>query len=524
MPGRRAAGEEERVKVKRALVSVSDNGGLESFVRGLTDLSVEVISTGGTARHLREAGLKITGISEVTDFPEIMDGRVKTLHPAIHGGILADRSKPEHLKAIADLGIKPIDLVVVNLYPFEQTVAQRGVSEAEAVENIDIGGPSMVRSAAKNFSGVGIVTDPADYEAVLEELKNNDAELSLDTRRSLAAKAFHHTAHYDSAIAGWFGEQEADFPPNLMLDLVKLRELRYGENPHQRASWYSEVGADGSMVGAVEKLHGAELSFNNLLDLDSARRVLEEFALPACVIVKHNNPCGVAVAEDVASAYEKALSCDPVSAFGGVIVVNRPVEDVLAESLTKNFVEVLWAPGYSDESLKILTVKENIRILAGQQNRDTCGDFDMKRIYGGMLVQDWDCEVDQRENMEVVGSRVPTEAEWGDLLFAWRVAKHTKSNAIILVKDLMTVGVGAGQMSRVDSANLAVNRARHSLQGSAVASDAFFPFPDALEVCADAGASCVIHPGGSKRDDEALALAEERGMAMVTTGRRHFRH
>jgi phosphoribosylaminoimidazolecarboxamide formyltransferase/IMP cyclohydrolase len=512
------------VKVERALVSVSDKSGLESFVRGLVELGVEVISTGGTARHLGDAGLKITGISEVTGFPEIMDGRVKTLHPAIHGGILADRSKAAHMKAIEELGIEPIDLVVVNLYPFEQTVAQRGVTEAEAVENIDIGGPSMVRSAAKNFSAVGIVTDPADYEVVLQELKLNSGALSLETRRSLAAKAFHHTAHYDSAIARWFGEQETDFPEHLMLDLVKLRELRYGENPHQRASWYSEVGVGGSLVGAVEQLHGAELSFNNLLDLDSARRVLEEFALPACVIVKHNNPCGVALAETVASAYEKALSCDPVSAFGGVIVVNRPVDETLAKLLSANFIEVLWAPGYSDESLKIFTGKENMRILAGQQSRDACGTFDMKRIHGGMLVQDWDCEIEQRENMEVVSSRTPTEAEWGDLLFAWRVAKHTKSNAIILVKDLITVGVGAGQMSRVDSAKLAVGRARHPLAGCAVASDAFFPFPDALEVCADAGAASVIHPGGSKRDDEALALAETRGMAMVVTGRRHFRH
>jgi phosphoribosylaminoimidazolecarboxamide formyltransferase/IMP cyclohydrolase len=512
------------VKVKRALVSVSDKNGLEPFVRGLIELGVEVISTGGTAKYLRDAGLQITGISDVTGFPEIMDGRVKTLHPAIHGGILADRSKPAHLKAIEDLGIKPIDLVVVNLYPFEQTVAQRGVTEAEAVENIDIGGPSMVRSAAKNFSGVGIVTDPADYHKILGELKGSAGELSVDTRRALAAKAFHHTAHYDSAIANWFGEQQADFPKNLMLDLTKLQDLRYGENPHQRASWYSEVGADGSLTAAIDQLHGGPLSFNNLLDLDAARRCLEEFALPACVVVKHNNPCGVAVAETVTAAYEKAFSCDPISAYGGVIVFNRPLDESVAKLLSTNFVEVLWAPGYSDDALKVLTVKENIRILAGQPNRDTCGSFDMKRIYGGMLVQDWDCEVDQRENMTVVSTRTPTEAEWGDLLFAWRVAKNTKSNAIILAKDLMTVGVGAGQMSRVDSARLAVSRAQHPLAGCAVASDAFFPFPDALEVCADAGATCVIHPGGSKRDDESLTVAEARGMAMVMTGRRHFRH
>jgi phosphoribosylaminoimidazolecarboxamide formyltransferase/IMP cyclohydrolase len=512
------------VKVKRALVSVSDKNDLAPFVRGLVDLGVEVISTGGTARYLKEEGLPVTGISEVTGFPEIMDGRVKTLHPAIHGGILADRQRPSHMQAIADLGIAPIDLVVVNLYPFEQTVAQRGVTEADAVENIDIGGPSMVRSAAKNFSAVGIVTDPGDYNTVLAELRENKGELTRETRRHLAAKAFHHTAHYDSAIANWFGEQEADFPENLMLDLVKLDDLRYGENPHQRASWYSEVGPGGAMAAALEQLHGQKLSFNNLLDLDSARRVLDEFALPACVIVKHNNPCGVAVAESVAAAYEKAFSCDPVSAFGGVIVVNRTVDEALARGLSAIFVEVLWAPGYADDALEILTQKKDIRILTGQLSRDNCGAFDMKRIMGGMLVQDWDCEVDQRENMTVISTRHPTEAEWGDLLFGWRVAKHTKSNAIILTKDLMTVGVGAGQMSRVDSANLAVNRSRHPLAGSAVASDAFFPFPDALQVCADAGATCAIHPGGSKRDDESLALAEERGLAMVVTGRRHFKH
>jgi phosphoribosylaminoimidazolecarboxamide formyltransferase/IMP cyclohydrolase len=503
---------------------VSDKKDLESFVRGLVELGIEVISTGGTARYLMEAGLPITGISEVTGFPEIMDGRVKTLHPAIHGGILADRDRPSHMKAIAELGIKPIDLVVVNLYPFEATVAQRGVSEEDAIENIDIGGPSMVRAAAKNFSGVGIVTDPADYDAVLAELKEHAGELSRETRRSLAAKAFHHTAHYDSAIATWFGEREADFPEYLMLDLAKVKDLRYGENPHQRAAWYASVGGAGEPANVLEQLHGAQLSFNNLLDFDSTRRVLDEFTLPCAVIVKHNNPCGVAVAENIAVAYEKAFSCDPVSAFGGVIALNRVVDEGAARLLSTNFIEVLWAPGYTEEALEILTVKKDIRILTGQATRDTCGTFDMKRIYGGMLIQDWDCEVDQRDNMHVVSTRHPTEEEWGDLLFAWRVAKHTKSNAIILVKDLMTIGVGAGQMSRVDSANLAVSRARFPIAGAAVASDAFFPFPDALEVAVNAGATCVIHPGGSIRDDQALALAEARGMAMVVTGRRHFRH
>jgi phosphoribosylaminoimidazolecarboxamide formyltransferase/IMP cyclohydrolase len=503
---------------------VSDKQGLDQFVKGLVELGVEIVSTGGTARYLRECGLPIVGISDVTGFPEIMDGRVKTLHPAIHGGILADRDRPSHMKAIADLGITPIDLVVVNLYPFEQVTAERGVSEEDAIENIDIGGPCMVRASAKNFRGVGIVVDPADYGPVLAELKANDGSLQLATRRSLAIKAFTHTAHYDAAIATWFGEQDDDFPNRVMVDLVKVQGLRYGENPHQRAAWYMESRFAADPAQALEQLHGQALSFNNLLDLDSTRRCLEEYALPACVIVKHNNPCGVAVAENATIAYEKALSCDPVSAYGGVIAVNRVVDESLAELLHQNFVEVLWAPAYTDEAMKVLTAKENIRILTGQLKRDTCNTFDMKRVYGGMLVQDWDCEVDERDNMTVISTRTPTEAEWGDLLFAWRVAKHTKSNAIILAKDLMTIGVGAGQMSRVDSANLAVMRSRFPLDGCVVASDAFFPFPDALEVAANAGATAVIHPGGSKRDDEALQFAEARGMAMVVTGRRHFKH
>ncbi len=369
------------------------------------------------------------------------------------------------------------------------------------------------------------MVDPDDYESVLEELRANGGELPLATRKRLAIKAFHHTAHYDAAIATWFAEQESDFPGNLMLDFVKVKDLRYGENPHQRAAWYCEAAAAEEPNGMLEQLHGGALSFNNLLDLDAARRTLDEFSLPGCVIIKHNNPCGVALAEMLASAYDKAFSCDPVSAFGGVIALNRTVDEDTAKLLSTNFVEVLWAPAYAPEAMEILTRKENIRILTGQQKREVCGkSFDMKRIHAGLLVQDWDCEADERENMEVISKRSPTEAEWGDLLFAWRVAKHTKSNAIILAKDLMTIGVGAGQMSRVDSSNLAVSRARFPLAGCVVASDAFFPFPDALQVAADAGATAVIHPGGSKRDDESLALANERDMAMVVTGRRHFRH
>jgi len=512
------------VKVRRALVSVSDKGHLEPFARGLVDMGVEIVSTGGTAKFLREAGLPITQVSAVTGFPEILGGRVKTLHPGIHAGILADRTIHEHMKALQELGIKPIDLVVANLYPFEDVSERRGVSEEEVVENIDIGGPTMVRAAAKNFTGVAVVVDPRRYDDIAAELKENECSLSLETRRALAMDAFHHTAHYDFAIANWFTGNEGDFPPYLMWDFSKVQDLRYGENPHQRAASYADVWRRES-ASMLNQLHGAELSFNNLLDLDSGRRLAEEFSLPCCVIIKHNNPCGVAVAESVTHAYEKALSCDPVSAFGGVVVTNRPMEMELAQELSTTFVEVLFAPAFPEETLAVLTRKPDIRIMVDLgHHRHRRGLLDFKRVIGGILVQDRDSDIETREAMEVVSSRHPTEGEWGDLLFAWRVAKHVKSNAIVLAKDLVTAGIGAGQMSRVDSARIAVQKALLPLAGSACASDAFFPFPDALEVVADAGATCVIHPGGSKRDDEVLRVAEDRGMAVVVTGRRHFRH
>ncbi len=513
------------MKVRRALVSVSNKWNLEPFARGLSKLGIELISTGGTYRFLADKGIPVTSVSEVTGFPEIMDGRVKTLHPAIHGGILADRGVPDHMRAIQELGIEPIDLVVVNLYPFEDVAEKRGVGEAELIENIDIGGPTMVRAAAKNFSGVAVVVDPHRYDDVLAELEANEGALSEGTRRALAMEAFHHTAHYDFAIAQWFSCQAGDFPPYIMWDFKKVQDLRYGENPHQRAAFYADVDGRKHLLSSIPQLHGAHLSFNNLLDLDSGRRLCDEFTLPCCVIIKHNNPCGVALAESITHAYQKALSCDPVSAFGSVIVVNRPVDEELARALTSNFVEVLFAPAFVEEALEILTQKPDIRILVDQeQRRSPRGLLDLKRVTGGMLVQDRDSEAEGRDSMQVVTSRHPTEAEWGDLLFAWRVAKHVKSNAIVFARDLMTVGVGAGQMSRVDSARIAVQKALHPLAGTAVASDAFFPFTDALEVAADAGATCVIHPGGSKRDDEVTRFAEERGMAMVVTGRRHFRH
>ena len=517
--------DENTIKVRRALVSVSDKGGLADFAQALAGMGIELISTGGTARYLKERGVPITPVSQVTSFPEIMDGRVKTLHPNIHAGILADRRVPEHLRAMEELGIKAIDLVVVNLYPFEATVAHKGVTESEAIENIDIGGPTMVRAAAKNFTGVAVVVNPSDYEAVLKELTANEGGLTLRTRKELAKEAFNHTAHYDSAIAAWFNEAEGDFPRELHLEFRRAQSLRYGENPHQRGAFYLDVADIEDTPPMIQQLHGQELSFNNILDLDAARRVVDEFALPCCCIIKHNNPCGVAISEHINVSYARAFSCDPASAYGGVYALNREVDAELAEEMAKIFIEVVSAPAYEEEALEILTRKPNIRILVDPGRRHRNGyRMDMKKVMGGLLVEDRDNEQEDREKMRVVTTRQPSEDEWEDLLFGWRVAKHVKSNAIVLVKNLMTLGVGAGQMSRVDSARLAVEKAQHPLAGCAVASDAFFPFPDALEVCVNAGATCVIHPGGSIRDDESRELAEARGMAMVMTGRRHFKH
>ncbi|GAB4245442.1 MAG: bifunctional phosphoribosylaminoimidazolecarboxamide formyltransferase/IMP cyclohydrolase [Thermoleophilia bacterium] len=515
------------MKVNRALISVSNKWNLEEFARGLVELGVEIISTGGTARFLRERNIPITPISKVTGFPEILDGRVKTLHPKVHGGILADRNVHEHMSALQELGIEPIDMVVVNLYPFEETAEKRGVSEDDIIENIDIGGPTMVRAAAKNFYSVGVVVDPHRYDAVLTELKENEAALSLETRRQLATEAFHHTAHYDFAIAGWFSEQEQEkFPTYMMWDFKKVQDLRYGENPHQRAAFYADVDGRKHVLSQIMQLHGGELSFNNLLDLDSGRRLADEFTLPCCVIIKHNNPCGVAVSDNVTHAYEKAFSCDPVSAFGGVMVVNRPVEEDLARAMADHFVELLFAPAFTEEALEILSGRSaNMRLLVDQERRrHPRGGLDLKRVIGGLLVQDPDSDSETREGCRVVSDRHPSEEEWGDLLFAWRVAKHVKSNAIVLARDLMTIGVGAGQMSRVDAAKIAVDKARHPIAGAAVASDAFLPFTDTLEVVIEAGARSMIQPGGSVRDEEVIRLANEREVAMVFTGRRHFRH
>jgi phosphoribosylaminoimidazolecarboxamide formyltransferase / IMP cyclohydrolase len=513
------------VKVRRALVSVSDKAGLEGLARGLAELGVTLISTGGTATALRDWGLEVVPVEEVTGHPEILGGRVKTLHPKVHGGILGRPSVESDVREMEAAGIEPIDLVVVNLYPFEEWVQRRGVTDAELVEQIDIGGPAMIRAAAKNHGRVGVVTSPDQYEEVLGELRAGDGELSAALRRRLAAAAFQRTARYDATIAAWLTEGEDEFPARILLGFDRRLELSYGENPHQRAAYYAERGARTHLLARVEKLHGKDLSFNNLLDLEAARAQLAEFQLPACVIVKHNNPCGVAVAGDVRTAYERARDCDPVSAYGGVIVVNRPVDAALGELLAGTFVEVLLAPGYDDEALAALTRKPNTRIMLNRERRRANpGERDLRRVTGGMLVQDRDAESEDRETMRVVTKRAPTEAEWGDLLFAWRVCKHVKSNAIVLARDLVTVGIGAGQMSRVDSVRLAVEKAQTPVAGSVLASDAFFPFADGPELAVSAGVTAIIQPGGSIRDEEVFAAADAADVAMVVTGRRHFRH
>jgi len=512
------------VKVKRALISVFNKSGVEAFAKGLTEMGVTVISTGGTAKLLKDSGIPVTLVEEVTGFPEMLDGRVKTMHPRLMAGVLARRDVPGHMETIAEHDIEPIDMVVCSLYPFEEVAGRRGVEDQVVIENIDIGGPSMIRAAAKNHAGVAVVTSHEDYDAVLEELRET-GELKYETLRELATRAFHRTAHYDFVIANWFSEAEGDFPDYLMRDYRKVMELKYGENPHQRAAYYSEVGLRRHLLSRVTQLHGKQLGFNNLYDLDAARAICDEFTLPCVTIIKHNNPCGCALAENLATAYDKALACDPVSAFGSVIAVNRAVDVPLAERLSELFVEVLFAPDYDEAALEILSRKADIRILRTEERRQTNpGEFDHKRVSGGILVQDMDGDSEERDEMTVATRRHPSEREWGDMIFAFRVAKHVKSNAIVLAKDLATVGVGAGQMSRVDSTRIAIEKARSSLDGAVVGSDAFFPFADAVELAIGSGVSAFMQPGGSKGDEAAVAACDEHGAAMVFTGRRHFLH
>ncbi len=516
-------------KITRALISVSDKRGVVELARGLLELGVEILSTGGTAKILREKGIQVTDVSEYTQFPEILGGRVKTLHPKIHGGILAVRDNPQHREAMQRLNILPIDLVVVNLYPFEATIAKKGTTLDEAIEQIDIGGPSMLRSAAKNHHCVAVLTSPDDYSSVLEELKKSGGCLSEKRRLSLALKAFQNTARYDAAIVAYLGKlDEEGFPSQLSLVLEKKTDLRYGENPHQKAALYLLSGA-GGLAGAG-KIHGKELSFNNLLDLNAAWDLVKEFSEPACVVIKHTNPCGAAVAGSLAQAFGLAYSGDPVSAFGSVISLNGLVDEKCAQKIAaKEFIEAVIAPDFSKEALEVLTTRpkwgKNVRILKpARDEKGTCRALDFKTISGGLLVQEKDDLLLDEEKIKVVTKRAPTEKEAKDLRFAWAVCKHTKSNCIVLAKESAVVGVGAGQMSRVDSAKIAIRKAAKRAKGAVAASDAFFPFPDAVEELAESGVTAVIQPGGSLRDEEVIAAADKRGLAMLFTEKRHFRH
>jgi phosphoribosylaminoimidazolecarboxamide formyltransferase/IMP cyclohydrolase len=512
--------------IRRAILSVWDKTGLDELARGLTGLGVELIASGGTSARLTELGIEHTRVDALTDFPELLGGRVKTLHPRIHAGILARRDRDDDMASLAERGIDPIDLVCVNLYPFDEVAWRKDTREEEAVEMIDIGGPTLLRAAAKNFMHVAPVCSPDQYAFVLDELRST-GELSLATRRALAAETFAHTAAYEASIMSWFGDRET-FPGHLVLSLEKQRELAYGENPHQRAAYYTQAGTRRHLLSRVEQLSGRELSFNNLHDLWAARSLLEELSLPACVIVKHANPCGCAAAGSIEIAYAKAYACDPVSAYGGVVALNRPVDEELARSLAGQFVEVLIAPGYADEALAVLREKPATRVLLNGEHRlPTSGERDYRRVLGGFLVQDADADIDEREGMETVSSAQPDDDAWGDLVFAWRVVKHVTSNAIVIAKDLATIGIGAGQMSRVDAVRIAVEKASaqgHELAGTSLASDAFFPFPDGPLLALEAGVGAIIQPGGSKRDGDVIAAVDGAGAAMVFTHRRHFRH
>jgi phosphoribosylaminoimidazolecarboxamide formyltransferase/IMP cyclohydrolase len=520
------------VAVRRALLSVSDKTGIVEFARGLDELGVQIVSTGGTARELVGAGLEIRNIEDFTGFPEIMDGRVKTLHPRLYAGLLARRDDDAHLAAAAELGIEPVDLVCVNLYPFEQTLARGDASEQEIVENIDIGGPTMIRAAAKNSDFAVVVVDPADYATVLAELRESGGRISLQTRKGLAAKAFACTARYDAAISTWFTLRTHDpadgFPPSWRDAYEKVTDLRYGENPHQRAAFYARAGSPTHLLAGVEQLHGKELSFNNLLDLSSARELVEEFDAPACAIVKHNNPCGCAVADTGLAAYRRAFACDPQSAYGGVIAVNAPIDGAFAQELSKQFIEVLLAPSFDADALDVLGEKKNVRLLELAQWPARNLEVEGKPVIGGQLVQTRDVIAETREQMRAMGATHPTDEQWEDLLFAWTVCRHVRSNAIVIAARRATIGIGAGQMSRVDAVHIAIEKARafqpDLLAGSALASDAFFPFADGPQLAIDAGVRAIIQPGGSVRDDEVVAAADAGAVAMVATGVRHFRH
>ena len=519
-------------KVSRALISVSDKNGIVDFARALQELNIELLSTGGTFRLLKENNISVTEVSDYTNFPEMMDGRVKTLHPKVHGGILGRRGVDDEV--MEEHSIKPIDMVVVNLYPFASTVSDPTCTLPDAIENIDIGGPTMVRSAAKNHKDVAVLVNNNDYAEVVEELKKNQGQLKYQTRYELMVKAFEHTAGYDGMIANHFGARGTDntardFSNTFNMQYFKTQEMRYGENPHQKAAFYTEASPTEASVATAKQLQGKELSFNNIADTDAALECVKQFDEPACVIVKHANPCGVAVAADIGAAYELAFATDPESAFGGIIAFNRELDSKTARAICeKQFVEVIIAPTVSADASAVVAEKKNVRLLAcGMWDSQRPNDFDYKRVNGGLLIQDRDNGMVCERDLKVVSKRIPTSSEMSDMLFAWKVAKMVKSNAIIYAKNNQTIGVGAGQMSRINSARIAGIKAEHAgldVVGAVMASDAFFPFRDGIDNAGKAGISCIIQPGGSMRDDEVITAANEHGMAMVFTGMRHFRH
>ena len=517
------------LKIKRALISVFDKTGVVEFARALIKLGVEIISTGGTAKLLVENGIPCLQVSEITGSPEMLDGRVKTLHPAIHGAILAKQDNPEHLQQLQKQGLKPIDMVVVNLYPFEEVSASPGVELDQVLENIDIGGPTMIRAAAKNFPYVAVITSPGQYLPVTTELNKHDGSLGLATRKQLAAEAFRRTHYYDGAIIGYFHRMnhEDEYPRNIVLSFEKIQNLRYGENPHQTAAFYREMESPNKGITDLKQLHGKELSFNNIMDLDAVVKMVKTFDQPCAVIVKHSNPCGVGIGDTIFTAYQKALATDPVSAFGGIFGFNRTLDLKTAAALRKIFIEVIIAPEFESAALQLLSKKKNLRLIRFDFTRDLRSGFDLKRVAGGLLIQSQDIKIMDDSELSVVTQRAPSDDELEGLKFAWKVVKWVKSNAVIFCLKDRTIAIGAGQMSRVDSSMFAVQKAKNSglsLHGAVVASDAFFPFRDGVDAAAEAGATAIIQPGGSVRDEEVIQAANEHNMAMVFTKIRHFRH
>ncbi|HYA15642.1 MAG TPA: bifunctional phosphoribosylaminoimidazolecarboxamide formyltransferase/IMP cyclohydrolase [Syntrophales bacterium] len=517
-------------KIKRALISVTDKKGIVEFARGLKDFGVEILSTGGTAVQLRAGGINVTDVSDYTGFPEMMDGRLKTLHPMIHGGLLAIRDNQEHMKAAAEHRINMIDMVIINLYRFEDTVAKKDCALDDAIENIDIGGPAMIRAAAKNYRYVSVVTNPEDYAGILNEMKATGGNISEATNFFLAAKAFQLTARYDAAISNYLGGIGPDgtrkmFPDTFTVQFVKSQDLRYGENPHQHAAFYRETEQHISAIPSARQLQGKELSYNNIMDSDAAWQMVSDFALPATVIVKHANPCGAATSgSDIATAYRKAMETDPVSAFGGIVALNRQVDKKAAEELAKIFLEVIIAPGFDEEAKAVLSAKKNLRLLEIPSTGVRPAGYDFRRVVGGLLVQERDTDDFDIRKAKIVTKRPPTEEEYKALDFAWRVVKHVKSNAIVYASKDQLVGVGAGQMSRVDSVKIATMKSNLPTKGCVLASDAFFPFRDGVDMAAEAGITAIIQPGGSVRDEEVIKAADEHGIAMIFTETRHFKH